>query len=194
MGNIVGDWLCPLGGATGFYSLPCCFHNSGLHFLTGERVFPPQYGLTFSSWLCIEKIPQDKADTHPVRLLQIARKLADQSETLLCLTAMLDWRDHALLVSTQETLMPKGGEKSIGNLFSNFTCQCASRGKIECVLQWTIYARDQSSFVFWMVLFTPVKRVRAFIVPSWKGAWYAVIISIQNCGTACWISMDVEPI
>lgn len=90
--------------------------------LLGERVFPPAAGLTFSSWHCVEKLVASKTSTHPVRLLQIVRKLTDQSDSLICLSAALDCRDKALIISTEETLMPKGGECNfyLGLLINGF--------------------------------------------------------------------------
>ena len=39
----------------------------------GDRAFPSQPGLSFSTWICIDKFSDPRTDPHPVRLLTIAR-------------------------------------------------------------------------------------------------------------------------
>jgi hypothetical protein len=34
----------------------------------GDRAFPPQPGITFASWICINKFSDPRTDPHPVRL------------------------------------------------------------------------------------------------------------------------------
>ncbi|XP_064637335.1 WD repeat and FYVE domain-containing protein 3-like isoform X3 [Lineus longissimus] len=71
---------------------------------TGERVFPPQYGFSFSTWICVDKF-SEPADAHPVRLLTIVRTIQGRDENLVCLSVYLSPRDRALIASTQETMM-----------------------------------------------------------------------------------------
>ncbi|XP_074647224.1 WD repeat and FYVE domain-containing protein 3-like [Tubulanus polymorphus] len=82
---------------------------------TGERVFPPQYGFTFSTWICVDKF-SDVGDLHPVRLLTIVRTIQGRDENLICLNVYLSARDRALYASTLETLMPNQG---LGDCYSD---------------------------------------------------------------------------
>lgn len=67
---------------------------------TGERQFPPQSGLTFSTWICIEKCSSSD-DSHHVRLLTVYRA-APSGQEFACLQVIISARDKALLLSTQE--------------------------------------------------------------------------------------------
>ncbi|KAL3875787.1 hypothetical protein ACJMK2_033704 [Sinanodonta woodiana] len=73
---------------------------------TGERVFPPQAGMTYSTWYCVDKF-STSVDQHPVRLLTIVRNLQGRDENLICLSVYLSSRDKSLIVCTQETCMPQ---------------------------------------------------------------------------------------
>ncbi|XP_056017801.1 WD repeat and FYVE domain-containing protein 3-like isoform X2 [Ostrea edulis] len=78
---------------------------------TGERIFPPQSGMTFSTWFCVDKFSVI-ADAHPVRLLTVVRNLQGRDENLVCLSVTLTSRERSLIVSTQETQLPN----SVGGL------------------------------------------------------------------------------
>ena len=69
---------------------------------TGERVFPPQSGITFLTWICVEKFTSSTSDeAHNIRLLTIYR--ASQSgQEFACLQVQVAARDKALIISTQE--------------------------------------------------------------------------------------------
>ncbi|CAI9723395.1 repeat and FYVE domain-containing 3-like isoform X2 [Octopus vulgaris] len=73
---------------------------------TGERMFPPQSGLTYSTWFCVDKFSSPDMDLHPVRLLTVVRNLQGRDENLICLSVTLMAKDRSLVVSTQETGMP----------------------------------------------------------------------------------------
>ncbi|KAL4240237.1 WD repeat and FYVE domain-containing protein 3 [Mactra antiquata] len=73
---------------------------------SGERVFPPQAGLTFSTWYCVDKFSVMGSDPHPVRLFTIVRNLQGRDENLICLSITLSPRDKSLYVCSQEILMP----------------------------------------------------------------------------------------
>ncbi|XP_026315295.1 WD repeat and FYVE domain-containing protein 3 isoform X1 [Hyposmocoma kahamanoa] len=74
---------------------------------SGDRVFPPQTGLTYSTWICVEKYSDPRSDPHCVRLLTLVRNISNsRDEHLVCLTVVLSARDKAIIVSTQETLLP----------------------------------------------------------------------------------------
>lgn len=78
-----------------------------IHKFSGDRVFPPQTGLTYSTWICVEKYSDPRTDPHCVRLLTLVRNLNNtRDEHLVCLTLVLSARDKAIIVSTQETLVP----------------------------------------------------------------------------------------
>ncbi|XP_047018830.1 WD repeat and FYVE domain-containing protein 3 isoform X2 [Helicoverpa zea] len=74
---------------------------------SGDRVFPPQTGLTYSTWICVEKYSDPRSDPHCVRLLTLVRNINNsRDEHLVCLTMVLSARDKAIIISTQETLVP----------------------------------------------------------------------------------------
>ncbi|CAG4982102.1 unnamed protein product [Parnassius apollo] len=74
---------------------------------SGDRVFPPQTGLSYSTWICVEKYSDPRTDPHCVRLLTLVRNINNsRDEHLVCLTVVLSARDKAIIVSTQETLVP----------------------------------------------------------------------------------------
>ena len=69
-------------------------------------MFPPQAGMTYSTWVCVDKYSSPVADPHAVRLLTIVRSVQNRDDHLICLSVYLAPRDRALFVSTQETHMP----------------------------------------------------------------------------------------
>lgn len=69
-------------------------------------MFPPQAGMTYSTWICVDKYSSPVADPHAVRLLTIVRSVQNRDDHLICLSVYLAPRDRALFVSTQETHMP----------------------------------------------------------------------------------------
>ena len=81
--------------------------------VTGERSFPPTSGLTYSSWLCIDKFSCSDVDGHPVRLLTIARHVQAREDSLVCLAMFLSARDRALFISTSETPFSQAGESIV---------------------------------------------------------------------------------
>lgn len=72
-------------------------------------MFPPQTGLTYSTWICIDKFSDPRKDPHCVRLLTLVRTPPSSSQDLICLTAILSARDKSIIVSTQETPITQGG-------------------------------------------------------------------------------------
>ncbi|KAK0399841.1 hypothetical protein QR680_003241 [Steinernema hermaphroditum] len=77
---------------------------------SGERIFPPLNGLTFSSWIYIEELSDKRIDPHPIRLLTITRTINSDgpdrkgrnSVHLACLTIQISPIDRSLLISTAE--------------------------------------------------------------------------------------------
>lgn len=76
----------------------------------GDRGFPPQPGLSYSTWICVDKFSDPRTDPHPVRLLTIARTAKDPNgveEHYVCLSVALSARDKALIVSSNEVPLSK---------------------------------------------------------------------------------------
>ncbi|XP_077999760.1 WD repeat and FYVE domain-containing protein 3-like [Glandiceps talaboti] len=69
---------------------------------SGERIFPPQAGLTFSVWLCVDRFSSPIADPHPVRLLTIVRNVSNSDAGFVCLSISLAAQDRTLVISTLE--------------------------------------------------------------------------------------------
>lgn len=86
----------------------------------GDRLFPPQTGLSYSTWICVERFSDPRTDPHCVRLLTLVRSLQPGSTSsnkephLICLAVVLSVRDKAIIVSTQETPL------SHSNIFFHF--------------------------------------------------------------------------
>jgi hypothetical protein len=68
----------------------------------GERTFPPQYGMTYSSWFCVEKFGPMKENIHPIRLLSVIRHTFNREDYRFILQIYINPRDKSLIVSTQE--------------------------------------------------------------------------------------------
>ncbi|KAK7077189.1 WD repeat and FYVE domain-containing protein 3 [Halocaridina rubra] len=77
---------------------------------TGDRIFPPQTGLTYSTWVCVEKYSDPRTDPHCVRVLTLARHVPGRDHHLVCLSIVISARDKALIVSTHETNLPQPGQ------------------------------------------------------------------------------------
>jgi hypothetical protein len=83
----------------------------------GDRLFPPQTGLSYSTWICVDKFSDPRTDPHCVRLLTLVRNFNGAREDhLVCLSIVLSARDKAIIVSTQETHIPHR------EIFSFFFC------------------------------------------------------------------------
>lgn len=78
-------------------------------FIKGDRVFPSQTGLSYSTWICPEKFSDPHSDPHAIRLLTLVRNIQGRDEQLMCLSIQVSSRDKALLISTTETLMHQSG-------------------------------------------------------------------------------------
>ena len=68
----------------------------------GERPFPPQYGMTYSTWFYVEKFGPVKDNMHPIRLLSIIRHTFNREDYRFILQLYIHPRDKSLIVSTQE--------------------------------------------------------------------------------------------
>lgn len=70
----------------------------------GDRIFPPQTGLSYSTWICVERFSDPRSDPHCVRLLTLVRNLhSARDDHLICLAVLLSARDKAIIITTQET-------------------------------------------------------------------------------------------
>ncbi|XP_046688079.1 WD repeat and FYVE domain-containing protein 3-like [Homalodisca vitripennis] len=71
---------------------------------SGDRIFPPQTGLSYSTWVCVERFSDPRSDPHCVRLLTLVRNLhSARDDHLICLAMVLSARDKAIIITTQET-------------------------------------------------------------------------------------------
>jgi len=68
----------------------------------GERSFPPQYGMSYSTWFYVEKFGPIKDNIHPIRLLSIIRNTFNREDYRFVLQVYIHPRDKSLFVSTQE--------------------------------------------------------------------------------------------
>ena len=88
------------------------------YHLAGDRIFPPQTGLTFSTWVCVEKYSDPRTDPHCVRLLTLVRHVPGRDHHLVCLSVVILAREKALIVSTHETNFPQPGQgKAVFQLY-----------------------------------------------------------------------------
>ncbi|KAJ7327170.1 hypothetical protein JRQ81_016929 [Phrynocephalus forsythii] len=71
---------------------------------TGERLFPPPSGLSYSCWFCVEHFSTAPSH-HPVRLLTIVRRANSSEQHYICLAVVLLVKDRSLVVSTKEELL-----------------------------------------------------------------------------------------
>ncbi|XP_041955880.1 WD repeat and FYVE domain-containing protein 3 isoform X5 [Alosa sapidissima] len=71
---------------------------------TGERLFPPPSGLSYSCWFCIERF-STPPQNHPVRLLTMVRRASSSEQHYVCLAVVLSAKDRSLMVSTKEELL-----------------------------------------------------------------------------------------
>ncbi len=77
---------------------------------SGERVFPPQSGITFSTWICVDKFGKsssllDNNKIHPIRILTLLKHSKVKDTLSSCLSIYLSPKYRSLFVSTEETLL-----------------------------------------------------------------------------------------
>jgi len=80
---------------------------------SGERTFPPQSGLTYSTWIFIEKFSSnisassssENVSIHPIRVLTLIRHSKLKDTLTSCLAVYLSPNNRSLFVSTEETLL-----------------------------------------------------------------------------------------
>uniref|UniRef100_S4RTS1 DUF4704 domain-containing protein n=1 Tax=Petromyzon marinus TaxID=7757 RepID=S4RTS1_PETMA len=79
---------------------------------SSERVFPPPSGLSYSVWLCVERL-DSPSQAHPVRLLTLVRRSTGSDRHLACLALSLLPRDKAVLLCTREQLLQEMALKEL---------------------------------------------------------------------------------
>ncbi|KAG0712298.1 WD repeat and FYVE domain-containing protein 3 [Chionoecetes opilio] len=74
---------------------------------TGDRIFPPQTGLTFSTWVCVEKYSDPRTDPHCVRLLTLVRHVPGRDHHLVCLSFTTRQGARSASFPTLDCLKPR---------------------------------------------------------------------------------------
>ncbi len=64
----------------------------------------------YSTWFCVDKFSDPRADPHPIRILTVIKEVNGAQRLSLCITVSA--RDKALLISTRETQLPPQGIKT----------------------------------------------------------------------------------
>jgi hypothetical protein len=79
----------------------------------GERVFPPQSGMTYSTWICVDKFGSVSSNhIHPIRILTLlrhVRSVQGQESVNSCLSMFLSPKNRSLFVSTEDNVLQKYG-------------------------------------------------------------------------------------
>ena len=103
---------------------------------SGERVFPPQSGLTYSTWIYIEKFTstlftqnkqqqqQQQNASHPIQILTLIKHSKIKDSMWSCLCVYLSAKDRSLFVNTDECLLQqlKYDENKLGDHSVKFNC------------------------------------------------------------------------
>lgn len=106
--------------ASSFLNSTLDVHTSEKHGILGgvgstERLFPPLNGLTFSSWICIERFPTRSSDSnHNIRLFTIYRGSAATGKEYSCFRIQISALDRSLTASTEEVLLFDNRENKSG--------------------------------------------------------------------------------
>nr|XP_032805834.1 WD repeat and FYVE domain-containing protein 3-like isoform X3 [Petromyzon marinus] len=95
---------------------------------SGERVFPPPSGLSYSVWLCVERL-DSPSQAHPVRLLTLVRRSTGSDRHLACLALSLLPRDKAVLLCTREQLLQEMDDSSQDGCVRFVTPELAQEGQ-----------------------------------------------------------------
>ncbi|XP_024909182.1 WD repeat and FYVE domain-containing protein 3 isoform X1 [Cynoglossus semilaevis] len=78
---------------------------------SGERLFPPPSGLSYSTWFCVERF-SSVPHAHPLRLLTVVRRASSSEQHYVCLSVVLSCKDRTLSVSTKEELLQTYSDES----------------------------------------------------------------------------------
>ncbi|XP_071954048.1 WD repeat and FYVE domain-containing protein 3-like isoform X2 [Antedon mediterranea] len=69
---------------------------------SGERPFPPQSGLTYSVWFCVDRYGTADFDNHQTRLLTLVRNVVGTEHNYVCLSINITAHDRFLVISSLE--------------------------------------------------------------------------------------------
>ncbi|EDV25542.1 uncharacterized protein TRIADDRAFT_23507 [Trichoplax adhaerens] len=86
----------------------------------GERLFPPQNGLTYATWLCVDIFSSPTIDAHPIRLLTVGRCTntnGNLSNSSIPLSISISPFERTLIVSTVENYAGNSQEADSGSSF-----------------------------------------------------------------------------
>nr|XP_054773448.1 WD repeat and FYVE domain-containing protein 3-like [Lytechinus pictus] len=86
---------------------------------SGERLFPPQSGLSFCVWFCVDRYGTSETDMHPIRLITIVRSVGSGDNHLACFSVGITAHDRNLVISTSEDPFPKPGSVDASEITAN---------------------------------------------------------------------------
>ncbi|CAF0895193.1 unnamed protein product [Brachionus calyciflorus] len=90
---------------------------------TGERVFPPQSGLSYSTWMYIEKFPSNSKTPHPIRILTLIKHFKIKDTLSSCLTINLSPKNRSFFINTEETLLQQFKfDEKVNDYSTKFNC------------------------------------------------------------------------
>ncbi|XP_033108223.1 WD repeat and FYVE domain-containing protein 3-like isoform X3 [Anneissia japonica] len=83
---------------------------------SGERPFPPQSGLTYSVWFCVDRYGTADFDNHQTRLLTVVRNIVGTDHNYVCLSVNITAHDRFLVISSLERPVSKAvGDEAASN-------------------------------------------------------------------------------
>ncbi|PIK52860.1 putative WD repeat and FYVE domain-containing protein 3 [Apostichopus japonicus] len=83
---------------------------------TGDRTFPPQSGISFSVWFCVDQFgSMSENRDHAVRLLTIVRTASSSGPEISCFSLMLSSKERKLILSTLEEPLGRTAPKRKSN-------------------------------------------------------------------------------
>ncbi|KAJ8022395.1 WD repeat and FYVE domain-containing protein 3 [Holothuria leucospilota] len=97
---------------------------------SGDRAFPPQSGVSYSVWFCVDQFgSMSEHRDHAVRLLTIVRTTSSSGPEQTCFSLMLSSKERKLILSTGEEALgrtvskKKSNHKSENSSTFKFFCQ-----------------------------------------------------------------------
>lgn len=80
-------------------------------WFAGDRTFPPQSGISFSVWFCVDQFgSMSENRDHAVRLLTIVRTASSSGPEISCFSLMLSSKERKLILSTLEEPLGRTGK------------------------------------------------------------------------------------
>jgi hypothetical protein len=88
---------------------------------SGERIFPPQSGISYSTWIFIDKFGASTTPNgmHPIRILTLIKHSKVRDTLTSCLSVYLSPKNRSLFISTEETLLTPQKMDSTSNSSSD---------------------------------------------------------------------------